>query len=141
MTAPVDDVPDSLHPPVFVAPATVAVAKGARPFGFALPWDRLPAAQRTLLGWTLAFALLIALPFVDTNGGDLDGFANAGTFVLLALGLNIVVGFTGLLDLGYAAFFALGAYTYGLAASFQLKIPWSTLWTPFLWLGQVSQFG
>ena len=139
MTAPVDDVPDSLHSPVFVAQPTVAVAHRGRLLGLALPWDRLPASQRTLFGWTLAFALLLALPFIDTNGGDLDGFANAGTYVLLALGLNIVVGFTGLLDLGYAAFFALGAYTYGLAASFQLKIPWSTLWLPFLWLGQVSQ--
>ena len=75
MTAPVDDVPDSLHSPVFVAQPTVVAAKSARLFGFALPWDRLPAARRTLLGWTLAFALLIALPFVDSNGGDLDGFA------------------------------------------------------------------
>ena len=38
-------------------------------------------------------------------------------FVLLALGLNIVVGMAGLLDLGYAAFFAIGAYTYAYAAS------------------------
>ncbi len=38
-------------------------------------------------------------------------------FVLLALGLNVVVGFAGLLDLGYAAFFAIGAYTYAYAAS------------------------
>jgi hypothetical protein len=53
----------------------------------------LPAARRSLLGWTLAFTLSAALPLVDKNGGDLDGFANAGTFVLLALGLNIVVGF------------------------------------------------
>src|SRR5437764_15118881 len=81
----------------------------------------------------------MALPLADCNGGDLDNIANAGTYVLLALGLNIVVGCTGLLDLGYAAFFALGAYTYGLAASFQLKIPWSTLWLPFVWLGQVSE--
>ena len=86
-----------------------------------------------------AFTVFALLPLVDKNGGDLDGFANAGTFVLLALGLNIVVGFAGLLDLGYAAFFALGAYAYGLAASFQLKIPWSVLWTPFVWLGQVSE--
>ncbi|MGI9146530.1 MAG: branched-chain amino acid ABC transporter ATP-binding protein/permease [Chloroflexota bacterium] len=139
-TAPVDDVPDSLQPPAFVAQPTVAALKPTRPFGIALPWwDRVPPPRRTLLGWSVAFALLLVLPFADTNGGDIDGFANAGTFVLLALGLNIVVGFTGLLDLGYAAFFALGAYTYGLAASFQLKIPWSTLWIPFAWLGQVSQ--
>ena len=43
-------------------------------------------------------------------------FAIAGIFVLLALGLNIVVGMAGLLDLGYAAFFAIGAYTYAFAA-------------------------
>jgi branched-chain amino acid transport system permease protein len=46
--------------------------------------------------------------------------AHAGTFVLLAIGLNVVVGFAGLLDLGYAAFFAIGAYTYALFASTQL---------------------
>ena len=118
------------------APAT---ASRWRPVRLALLWERVPARRRTLAGWTIVFALLIALPFIDSNGGDLDAFANAGTFVLLALGLNIVVGFAGLLDLGYAAFFALGAYTYGLAASFQLKIPWSVLWVPFTWLNQVSE--
>ncbi|WP_295957565.1 ABC transporter ATP-binding protein [Rhodoferax sp.] len=41
-------------------------------------------------------------------------------YVMLALGLNVVVGFAGLLDLGYVAFFAVGAYTYGLLASPQL---------------------
>jgi len=40
---------------------------------------------------------------------------SAGIFILMALGLNVVVGFAGLLDLGYAAFFAIGAYSYGLA--------------------------
>jgi branched-chain amino acid transport system permease protein len=46
-------------------------------------------------------------------------------FVMLALGLNIVVGFAGLLDLGYAAFFAIGAYTTGLLSSPQLNIAWN----------------
>jgi branched-chain amino acid transport system permease protein len=46
--------------------------------------------------------------------------ADAGVWVLLAIGLNVVVGFAGLLDLGYAAFFAIGAYTYALLASTQL---------------------
>src|ERR1700692_479156 len=46
--------------------------------------------------------------------------ANAAAYATLALGLNIVVGFAGLLDLGYAAFFAIGAYTYALFASAQL---------------------
>jgi len=48
-------------------------------------------------------------------------------FVLLGLGLNIVVGYAGLLDLGYIAFFAVGAYSYALLASPQLGIHW-----PFL---------
>jgi ABC-type branched-subunit amino acid transport system permease subunit len=47
----------------------------------------------------------------------IDGYTNAGVFVLLALGLNLVVGVAGLLDLGYAAFFAIGAYTYAYVAS------------------------
>ena len=46
-----------------------------------------------------------------------DSFANAGVFVLLAMGLNVVVGMAGLLDLGYAAFFAIGAYTYAYSNS------------------------
>jgi branched-chain amino acid transport system permease protein len=45
------------------------------------------------------------------------GAASVGVYVLLALGLNVVVGFAGLLDLGYAAFFAIGAYTCGSLAS------------------------
>ncbi len=51
--------------------------------------------------------------------------ANAGAFVLLALGLNIVVGMAGLLDLGYAAFFAIGSYSYAMLASqqFGLHVP------------------
>ncbi|MBV9595227.1 MAG: ATP-binding cassette domain-containing protein [Chloroflexi bacterium] len=140
-TTPLDDPPDSLHPPAFVAEPAAAAPAVPRPHapGLRLPWASLSSSRQTLLAWVVVFAALLLFPLVDRNGGDLDNFANAGTFVLLALGLNVVVGFAGLLDLGYAAFFALGAYTYGLAASFQLKIPWSILWVPFQWLGQVSQ--
>jgi branched-chain amino acid transport system permease protein len=57
------------------------------------------------------------------NGAYLVGIAaDAGVFVLLAMGLNVVVGFAGLLDLGYAAFFAIGAYTYALLASNRLAV-------------------
>jgi ABC-type branched-subunit amino acid transport system ATPase component/ABC-type branched-subunit amino acid transport system permease subunit len=142
-TTPLDDAPDSLHPAAFVAePAATASAIPVHgPFGvpWTRPWARLPSSRRTVVGWLIVYALLLALPLIDSNGGDLDNFANAGTYVLLALGLNIVIGFAGLLDLGYAAFFALGAYSYGLAASFQLKIPWSVLWVPFQLVGQVTQ--
>ena len=58
------------------------------------------------------------------TGGNADYLvslaADGGVFVLLAIGLNVVVGFAGLLDLGYAAFFAIGSYTYGMLASAQL---------------------
>lgn len=58
--------------------------------------------------------LALALPLADRNAYHIDILTGAGISILLALGLNIVVGFTGLLHLGYAAFFAIGAYTYGL---------------------------
>jgi ABC-type branched-subunit amino acid transport system permease subunit len=65
----------------------------------------------------------------------LDGFTNAGVFVLLALGLNIVVGLSGLLDLGYAAFFAIGAYVMAYAGSpFGAEGPGSLFW-PMLLVG------
>ena len=73
----------------------------------------------------MAFAsfLLILLPQIPPlnaiQGANpwYDAFANAGVFVLLAMGLNVVVGLAGLLDLGYAAFFAIGAYTYAYSNS------------------------
>ncbi|HUS17471.1 MAG TPA: branched-chain amino acid ABC transporter permease [Chloroflexia bacterium] len=51
------------------------------------------------------------------NQAFMNAAADTGAFVLLALGLNIVVGYAGLLDLGYAAFFAIGTYTYAILAS------------------------
>ena len=72
----------------------------------------------------LIVALLypVVAQFITGGNGDaLVGLAaDAGVFVLLAIGLNVVVGFAGLLDLGYAAFFAIGAYTYAMIASNEL---------------------
>ena len=67
-----------------------------------------------------ALPLIVLLPPFNSFSGQnvwMDGFTIAGIFILLALGLNVVVGLSGLLDLGYAAFFAIGAYTYAFAAS------------------------
>jgi len=86
------------------------------------------------------FGAAILFPIAHRNDGDIDAAANALTFAALALGLNIVVGLAGLLDLGYAAFFAIGAYTYGAAASWQITPDWSSFWEPFQWLGFVSRF-
>jgi branched-chain amino acid transport system permease protein len=77
--------------------------------------------QKIIVFLASAVGLLI-LPLV------LQSFGNAWVriadmallFVLLSLGLNIVVGYAGLLDLGYVAFFAIGAYMFGLMASPQL---------------------
>jgi len=71
------------------------------------------------------YALLLIglfLPLIEllTGGYLLSVTYSIELYVLLAVGLNIVVGFTGLLDLGYVAFFAVGAYVYGLFASPQL---------------------
>jgi branched-chain amino acid transport system permease protein len=74
--------------------------------------------------------LLLALPFViDATLGRawVRIIDVALLFVMLALGLNIVVGFAGLLDLGYIAFFAVGAYAYALLASPHFGVHWSFL--------------
>jgi branched-chain amino acid transport system permease protein len=64
----------------------------------------------------LFFAAMVPyLPMVDTP--LLDDCVTALAYVVMALGLNIVVGFAGLLDLGYVAFFAFGAYTMGWLGS------------------------
>jgi branched-chain amino acid transport system permease protein len=102
-------------------------------------WRALPLARRRQILSVALLTLAVVFPFTGVNPGHVDAAANAYTYALLALGLNIVVGFAGLLDLGYAAFFAIGAYTYGIAASFQLKPTWSEVWAPLLWLGQVSR--
>jgi branched-chain amino acid transport system permease protein len=79
--------------------------------------------RRARLGALAALgAGLVLFPFLDRNDAHVDFLANAGAFILLALGLNIVVGFAGLLDLGYAAFFAIGSYSYAMLASQQFGI-------------------
>ena len=70
----------------------------------------------------VALVVAVLLPLLDRNDAHIDFLTNAGAFVLLALGLNIVVGFAGLLDLGYAAFFAIGSYAYAMLASPQFGI-------------------
>ncbi|HUF07648.1 MAG TPA: hypothetical protein VMP86_09770 [Candidatus Binatia bacterium] len=60
--------------------------------------------------------IVLAVPFVATGFVSLVLF-NVGLYLMLALGLNIVVGYAGLLDLGYVAFFAVGAYAMGVLTS------------------------
>ena len=60
----------------------------------------------------IVFAFILPL-FYDSGSAFIEDATTALIYVVMALGLNIVVGFAGLLDLGYVAFFAIGAYTIG----------------------------
>ena len=86
----------------------------------------------------LLLTALMVYPFLDhwLQAQTVHAVTDAMIYVLLALGLNIVVGYAGLLDLGYAAFFAIGAYTMGLLNSPVLGSPlyghawsfWVVIW-------------
>lgn len=86
-----------------------------------LYYIKVPASVRTL---GVAVLLVLLMPFLGTrNTFYLEVATQIGIFVALALGLNIVVGIAGLLDLGYVAFYAVGAYTWAIVGSPQvLKI-------------------
>ena len=86
---------------------------------------------------TAAIAIvLLLLPFIVGQLGNawVRALAFACLYVMLALGLNIVVGFAGLLDLGYIAFYAVGAYMYALLASPHLT-------STFPWIAQMFPTG
>jgi len=86
--------------------------------------------KNKLVVFALCAVALLALPLLMQVGGLGAGWvrilALALLYVLLALGLNIVVGYAGLLDLGFVAFYAVGAYMYALLASPHLieNFPW-----------------
>ncbi|HXZ96075.1 MAG TPA: ABC transporter ATP-binding protein [Burkholderiales bacterium] len=96
-------------------------------------WEKLKRNPRTAWVTSILLAVLLAvLPFLA------DSFLGRSwvrildfvlLYIMLALGLNIVVGFAGLLDLGYVAFFAVGAYLYALLASphFGIHLPFWVL--------------
>ena len=66
-------------------------------------------------------SLRLIVPFLTTNDFQLQVGINALLLALLALGLNISVGWAGLLDLGYIAFYGFGAYGFALLSSSQLE--------------------
>jgi branched-chain amino acid transport system permease protein len=66
--------------------------------------------RRVLAATGLTLAAVVPL-FVSAGGTAMENMVVAAAYVIMALGLNIVVGFAGLLDLGYVVFFAIGAYT------------------------------
>jgi branched-chain amino acid transport system permease protein len=92
--------------------------------------------KNKLLVFVLAALALVALPLFAQQFGQgwVRIMALALLYVLLALGLNIVVGYAGLLDLGYVAFYAVGAYMYALLAS-------PHLFETFEWIGRALPDG
>ncbi|WP_059043234.1 branched-chain amino acid ABC transporter permease [Paenibacillus rubinfantis] len=77
---------------------------------------------QTPIKWGIgAVLLLLVIPFATSGGPAHQSYmevaTQCGIYIAMALGLNIVVGFAGLLDLGFVAFFAVGAYTYAIFAT------------------------
>src|SRR5574344_571810 len=97
-------------------------------FGLGQHLPRLPSADKPLavlrknkplvvLFWCFAIAAAILFPFI-ANRSQVDLGTLVLIYVMLGLGLNIVVGLAGLLDLGYVGFYAVGAYTYAMLAMY-----------------------
>jgi branched-chain amino acid transport system permease protein len=100
-------------------------------------WRALPRPGRWVLAaGAIAFCYLlpdIRIPFLATTESDwASTLFTVSYYVLLAVGLNVVVGQAGLLDLGYVGFFAIGAYTVAVLTS-----PDSDLRTTWTWLAAV----
>jgi branched-chain amino acid transport system permease protein len=90
-------------------------------------------------------AFLVLYPFIDQalGFGLLGSLLPIGIYMLLAMGLNIVVGYAGLLDLGYAAFFAIGAYTVGFLtspSSVFVRGGWVPVWLQQFWPALIVAF-
>ncbi|MBI5651986.1 MAG: leucine/isoleucine/valine transporter permease subunit [Chloroflexi bacterium] len=87
-------------------------------------YDHLPTIQRRATNGVILLSLLAILLALPSILGLFfsEVLVQVGLYVLMGLGLNIVVGFAGLLDLGYVAFFAIGAYTVGILTSTSTEI-------------------
>ena len=112
-----------------VAASSAAVATFPRSvlaflgFQAAVLFVYLAHVPRWLRVGLLGLALLVLMPLIGAyNGYYLEVATQVGIFVALALGLNIVVGLAGLLDLGYVAFFAVGAYSWAIFGSPQANV-------------------
>jgi len=102
-------------------------------------WETDPRKDPNSVVYIILAFFALTFPIIANvlSGGKpnflLSVAGDAGVYVLLTLGLNVVVGMAGLLDLGYAAFFAIGAYTYAFVASDHLQVTplHTTLHIPF----------
>jgi branched-chain amino acid transport system permease protein len=107
-------------------------------WGPRLGWDRGALARRVTglprpVKWALLAVLIVLLyalplldlPIISTPDTDFGAVLfTVASYVLVALGLNVVLGYAGLLDLGYVGFYAVGAYTVAVLGSFQAQLSW-----------------
>ena len=89
-------------------------------------WFTLPLWAKALVSAGLLAVALLVPPELSTYWQSVLFFP-VGVYVLLALGLNVVVGFAGLLDLGYVAFYAVGAYTTAVLTTTYGWNPWAAI--------------
>ncbi len=76
----------------------------------------------------LLLVIAFIFPFLDRNTYHIDVMVTTGILMLLALGLNVIVGYAGILNLGFAALYAFGAYAYALI-NLHWHVPfWAGLW-------------
>jgi branched-chain amino acid transport system permease protein len=115
---------------VFCGRLLLALLRAVRPaLPTTAPWRRLTLTGRgasVVAGFAIAFAA--ALPFMPFASRYIDNIAiNVLIYVMLGWGLNVVVGLAGLLDLGYVAFYAVGAYSFALFAQWFHLSFWEAL--------------
>ena len=115
--------------PVFLVAILIWLGNWAtRHFHVARRLSENASAQKAAAFWDKSWAW-IAMPVVlcstfFLSASGLNLFTNVGIYMLLALGLNITVGMTGLLVLGYAGFYGFGAYFFALAQNYLPYFPW-----------------
>ncbi|HYH23795.1 MAG TPA: hypothetical protein VD834_00475, partial [Blastococcus sp.] len=120
------------------SPDTEPAASRSMAWGPRLGWDRgvlarlvtrLPRPVKWVLIALLVVLLyalpLLEIPIISTPDTDFGAVLfTVASYVLVALGLNVVLGYAGLLDLGYVGFYAVGAYTVAVLGSYQAQLSW-----------------
>lgn len=100
-------------------------------------WLQLPTGVQ----WLVPLAIAILIPFTTSNDYVLRIGVNLGLFLMLVIGLNLTVGYAGLLDLGFVAFYGFGAYMYAFVASPQFGIHWPTWLAVLMVIAVTALFG
>lgn len=123
------------HPPEVTYPAAIlgVVLGTLSALGMAYIQHLPNARTARRINYLVGAALVIALPIIDqaTQLGWAASIIFAGVYVVLAIGVDVVAGYAGLLNLGYAAFFGFGAYSMALLSSNQINVHvnfWLLLW-------------